>query len=78
MYKVGDRVLYSVMVNNPGQAAPDDKIPGAIVNVCLAEIPIYRIELDMVWGNRVSPHAQGKKIIVGNVLGHRRMTTFPA
>jgi hypothetical protein len=73
-HKVGDRLLYSAQFNNPGQWAPDDKIPSTIINVCSARHPIYRIELDMVWGNRVQPHTQGKKIIVGNVWGDRRIT----
>lgn len=73
-FNLGDRVIYSINFNSPGQMAPEDKLPGTIIGVCLAGgIPIYRIELDMVWGSRLPEFSQGKKIILGNILGNHRI-----
>ncbi len=64
-YEAGDRVLYTALFNNPGHEKPGDKIPGTVISVS-GKTPVYRIELDAVWGERML-YAHGKKIIVGNV-----------
>ena len=64
-YGVGDRVLYTALFNNPGHEKPGDKIPGTVISV-FGEPPVYRIELDTAWSERML-YAHGKKIIVGNV-----------
>ena len=66
-YEAGDRVLYTALFNNPGHERPEDKIPGTVISV-FGEPPVYRIELDTVWSERML-YAHGKKIIVGNVRG---------
>ncbi len=66
-YGEGDRVLYTALFNNPGHEKPGDKIPGTVISVS-GKTPVYRIELDTVWSERML-YAQGKKIIVGNVRG---------
>jgi hypothetical protein len=75
-YKVGDRVFLLIQFNSPGQLAPGDKVIGTVINVCpTIDHNIYRIELDMVWGDRVK--AQGQKIVMGNIVGDRRMSHVP-
>ena len=64
---VDDRVLYTALFNNPGHERPGDKIPGTVISVS-GEPPVYRIELDTVWSERMF-YACGKKIIAGNVRG---------
>ncbi len=66
-YRAGDRVLFTALFNNPGHEKPGDKIPGTVISV-FGEPPVYRIELDAVWNERMT-HVHGKKIIVGNVRG---------
>lgn len=66
-HEEGDRVLYTALFNNPGHERPGDKIPGTVISV-FGEPPVYRIELDTVWNERML-YAHGKKIIVGNVGG---------
>ena len=63
----GDRVLYTALFNNPGHEKPGDKIPGTVISV-FGEPPVYRIELDTAWNERMI-YAHGNKIIVGNVRG---------
>jgi hypothetical protein len=62
---VGDRILYTALFNNPGHEKPGEKIPGMVITV-FGEPPVYRIELDTVWKERMI-YASGKKIVVGNV-----------
>ncbi len=63
--EVGDKVLYTALFNNPGHERPGDKIPGTVISV-FGKPPVYRIELDVAWNERML-YARGKKIIVGNV-----------
>ena len=64
-FGVGERVFFTTIFNNPGQYKPGDKMAGTLIAVCGQSEPSYRIELDMVWSDRV--HAKGQKIIVGNI-----------
>ena len=67
VYKVGDRVLYTALVNNPGHYKPGEKLSGTVINAFRnPEALTYRIELDMTWNERV-PDTCGRKIVVGNV-----------
>jgi hypothetical protein len=75
LYKVGQRVIYTVQFNNPGESMPPDmKINGSVIHVfggSGTQPPTYRIELDKKWSERVAEHARGQKIIVGNVYENR-------
>jgi hypothetical protein len=72
-YKVGDRVFLLIQFNSPGQLAPGDKVIGAVIKVCpTVDHNIYQVELDMVWRDRVN--TQGQKIVMGNIMGDRRMS----
>lgn len=66
-HSVKDRVLCKVLFNNPGHHKPGDKIPGTVIAV-FGEIPVYRVELDTVWAERMD-YSRGKKIVMGNVTG---------
>src|SRR3989344_2128392 len=68
-YAVGERVIFTALFNSPGHMKPDDGVPGIVITVFRnGELPeyVYRLELDMVWNERV-PILCGKKIIVGNI-----------
>jgi len=66
-YKVGDRVIFTVLFNNPGHEKPGDKITGTVITVFNnAGVPTYRIRLDVLWNKRMD-RLCGKPIIVGNV-----------
>ena len=74
-YEKGSRVLYTALFNNPGHEKPGDKIPGIVIAV-FGKSPVYRIELDTVWGERMT-RVHGEKIVVGNVSGRSLMKTTP-
>ncbi|MDQ5949403.1 MAG: hypothetical protein QG589_529 [Patescibacteria group bacterium] len=69
-FKVGDRVIYITQVNNPGHCPPGQRCSGTIMNVIYLrnESPLYRIELDMVWNDKMSEYSRGKKMIKGNIF----------
>ena len=72
VYEVGDRVLFVVLVNDPGYMKPGDKISGTIISVFEAcGMRIYRIELDMRWDVERHPREKGAKIIVGNLYSRQ-------
>ena len=66
-YEIGARVIYKENINNPGVQAPGEKLLGTVISRFRNPIDFtYRIELDVVWSNRVSSSV-GKKVIAGNV-----------
>ena len=66
-FDVGERVLWTVLVNNPGHHKPGDKILETIIGTYSGP-PVYRIELDQVWNERMKD-VSGQKIIASNVRG---------
>jgi hypothetical protein len=75
LYAIGDRVLWTVLVNNPSHYKPGDKIPGTII-AASGTPPFYRIQLDVVW-NEQMVHAGGKPIVVGNISGRQLSSEKP-
>ena len=69
VYKIGDRVFFVAIFNDPGYMKPGDKIPGTIISVFeAAGIRIHRIELDIRWSRRRHPQYDGRKMVVGNIF----------
>ena len=66
-HKVGDRVLYVVRFSHLAKVPPGGKLIGTIVGVHTNNPSTYRIDLDAIWDEGVTPHFHGRKITVGNV-----------
>lgn len=66
MYKVGDRVMYKALFNNPGHYGPGEMLLGEVVCRYLnGDQYMYKIRLDKRWSERVA--ACGEHIVVGNI-----------
>lgn len=67
-YKVGQRVLWKVLRNEPHHYKPDEVVSGKIIAVFdNSGVPTYQLELDLVWNEHAPDMPQGQQIVVGNV-----------